>query len=328
MPERSIIHYWSALLASNVANQSNDIAIITDEPGWHGRVLTEALRTRGYNSRYLSLTDCQLHLDRASDILTLPGFSSGLPAGVFVRGVPGGSLEQVIFRLNILHILHDQGIAVFNTGRAIEHTVDKSMTSYRLHKAGIPTPPTYVFESSESAQALLTSHKRLGKELVIKPLFGSQGIGVQKLTAELLHSHDVLTNGLYYLQEFVQQKQNHRQDIRVLVIGGHARKAMLRKGVSWITNRTQGARCVTLALDKPLRAMAEAASAAVDIDYCGVDLIVDATGQLQVLELNSIPAWWGLQQVVDDDIAGLLIDAFVKKIQRCSAALPDKHVHG
>jgi tetrahydromethanopterin:alpha-L-glutamate ligase len=54
--------------------------------------------------------------------------------------------------------------------------------------------------------------------------------------------------------------------------------------------------------------LAEAASRAVDIHYCGVDIIQDAQGKLYVLEVNSIPAWRGLQAVTELDIAQALVD--------------------
>jgi glutathione synthase/RimK-type ligase-like ATP-grasp enzyme len=54
--------------------------------------------------------------------------------------------------------------------------------------------------------------------------------------------------------------------------------------------------------------LAEAAAKAVAIDYCGVDIIRDRQGKLYVLEVNSIPAWKGLQAVVSTDIAQALVD--------------------
>ncbi len=304
-----------------MANSGNEIAIITDDPGWHGRKLKEALFKHGLNSRYLSLTDCSFQINDGRQIVSLPDFENNLPLGLFIRGVPGGSLEQVIFRLNVLHILKDMGITVFNNGRAIERTVDKSMTSYLLDKAGIPTPPTWVFESEDKALSLYESETRAGRELVLKPLFGSQGVGVQKMTQELIGRHQEVTQGLFYIQRMVDKNEGDWEDIRVLVINGKATKAMLRKGQSWITNRTQGAVCLPLTMDTTIRQLAEEAAAAVDIDYCGVDLIVDKQGVLQVLEVNSIPAWWGLQKVVGEDIATLLIDAFVSKINQLQSEI-------
>jgi len=70
------------------------IVIFTDDPGWHGRQLKRAFARRGYAADYLSLTDCRVDLSQASGV-AIPGFGHALPDGVFVRGVPGGTLEQV-----------------------------------------------------------------------------------------------------------------------------------------------------------------------------------------------------------------------------------------
>lgn len=87
---------------------------------------------------FISLRECSLELLSGSAGITIPGFAEGLPPGVFVRGVPGGTLQQVIARLDVLHALKMSGILVYNDGRAIERTVDKAMTSWLLHRAGIP----------------------------------------------------------------------------------------------------------------------------------------------------------------------------------------------
>ena len=171
----------------------SDIVIFTDDPGWHGRELSQALINKGYRGHYLSLTDCSISIQTSGPVLNLSGLTGGLPAAAFVRGVPGGTLEQVIFRLNILHILKDLGIPVMNDGRAIERTVDKAMTSYLLNRAGIPTPETHVFESVQQAYALMQQQQ----QWVIKPLFGSQGIGVQKLSHELLEVIQIPLKGYF-----------------------------------------------------------------------------------------------------------------------------------
>ncbi len=49
------------------------------------------------------------------------------------------------------------------------------------------------------------------------------------------------------------------------------------------------------------------------MDYAGVDLIRDPEGRLNVLEVNSIPAWHGLQSVVKDNIAAMLVDDFLNR---------------
>lgn len=292
-------------------NFSGRIAIVTDDPGWHGKRLREALAARGYDYRYLSLTACQINLEPDGLPLRLPGFEDRLPDGVFVRGVPGGSLEQVTFYLDILHGLKLLGIPVYNDGRAVERTVDKAMTSFLLKRAGIPTPATWVLGDPEAARTIAERELRAGQQLVSKPLFGSQGQGLRRY--QTLADLDGFSpdNGLFYLQRFVHcGEQPH--DFRVFVIGGRAVAAMRRCGVTWLNNVHQGARCEPVRLDDLLLCrLAEDAVQVLEMNYAGVDIIRDEHGRYSVLEVNSIPAWKGLQSVSDVAIAELLVEDFL-----------------
>lgn len=284
------------------------IPVFTDDPGWHGQRLKEAFAVRGYEAVFISLKDCYFNLTRGHSGLVIPGFDK-LPSIAFVRGVPGGSLQQVIVRLDILHALDALGVKVYNGGRAVERTVDKAMTSFLLHQHGISTPRTWVCESRHVAQAVI-ERESVQAPLVIKPLFGSQGQGVR-----LIKQGDAFpvpmerfVDGMYYLQTYIDSGEGAWHDHRVFVINGKAVAAMVRHGASWVNNVALGGRCELIAHDNELGALAEAASRAVDIDYCGVDIIRDAQGQLYVLEVNSIPAWKGLQAVTQLDIAQALVD--------------------
>jgi tetrahydromethanopterin:alpha-L-glutamate ligase len=297
-----------------VEQSQRKVAIVTDDPGWHGRELVNALKDHGLDGQYLSLTDCTIEIGGDNPELHFPGFDDQTPLAFFVRGVPGGSLEQVIFRLDILHALHDSGVTVFNTPRAIERTVDKPLTSLLLSRAGLPTPRTWICESPEHALDILDKETGNEKQLVLKPLFGSQGIGVHLVDKDSGLIHDDKFAGIYYLQRFIERKNNEFTDIRVLVIDGIAKAAMLRRGDDWITNRAQGATCEAIKIDSEIAQLAESACKVLDIDYAGVDLMQDKNGQFYIIEVNSIPAWYGLQNVVDFNIASCLIDSFVKHI--------------
>ena len=96
------------LAESFVVDQNKSIAIITDDPGWHGRQLVNAFEQRGIQSIYVRLQDCHFELDREGSFLNIPGFS-GLPLGVFIRGVPGGSLDQVVYYLDIFACIGGAG---------------------------------------------------------------------------------------------------------------------------------------------------------------------------------------------------------------------------
>lgn len=289
------------------------IVIFTDEPGWHGKRLKRAFAARGYRAVYLPLAACRVDLERGIGGLVLPGFEERLPDGAFVRGIAGGTLEQVTLRLDFLHALPAVGVPVYNAARAIEKSVDKAMTSLLLHQAGVPTPPAWVTESETQARALLMRETAGGHELVLKPLFGSQGAGLRRLAAPADLPPAADYRDVYYLQRFVGPAAGPSEDYRVLVAGGAARAAMTRRGTNWINNVAQGARCLPAPDDAELMRMAEAAAAALDMDYAGVDLMRDRNGRLAVLEVNSIPAWRGLQTVASQDIARILVDDFLDR---------------
>jgi tetrahydromethanopterin:alpha-L-glutamate ligase len=287
------------------------IAIVTDDPGWHGKRLREALAARGYDYRYVSLTVCRISVEPEGLPVILPGFEDQLPDGVFVRGVPGGTLDQVVFWLDILHALKLLGIPVYNDGRAVERTVDKAMTSFLLHRAGIPTPPTWALSDPEAARAIAERELGAGHHLVSKPLFGSQGTGLRRYASLDDLAGFSADNGIFYLQRFVHcGEQPH--DFRVFVIKGKAVAAMRRSGVTWLNNVHQGARCEPVRLDDLLLCrLAEDAVKVLDMGYAGVDVIRDEHGRYSVLEVNSIPAWKGLQSVTEVSIADLLVEDFL-----------------
>ena len=291
------------------------IPIFTDEVaqqgGWHGAALSQAFAARGVQAVFVSLQDCTIDLSGESPEVRIPQFSKKPPAA-FVRGIAGGTMQQITTRLNILHILEIQGVKIYNSGRAIERTVDKAMTSFLLSAANIATPPTWVCESRQKAHQMMVAQLQNTK-LVMKPLFGSQGRGIRLLEAsnKLPLPMDAHVDGVFYLQQWIEtQDANH--DYRVFVINNKAVAAMRRSGECWLNNVAQGATCEAVD-DAEVMAIAEKAAIALQIDYCGVDIMRDKNGKIWVLEVNSIPAWQGLQSVVKNNINQLLINDILSK---------------
>lgn len=280
----------------------NRVALFVDQPDWHARRLGAAIAARGGEAVLCSLRDCAFRLGEGGAGIDIPGFGGALPDAVLVRSIAAGSFEQVTLRLGLLHALAASGVAVINDARAIERCVDKSMTSFLLHRAGLPTPATLVSESEAAAQRWRAARPEAQVE---KPLFGSQGRGLVRLAPEdplpALESY----GGVRYLQRFVG-RDNDWRDFRVMVIGGEPVAGMIRRGRSWITNVGRGGRCEPVQLSERLGALSVAAVSAVSADYAGVDLIEDEDGALMILEVNSMPAWKGLQSVAAGDIAGQL----------------------
>jgi tetrahydromethanopterin:alpha-L-glutamate ligase len=284
------------------------IVIFTDEVatkgGWHGAQLQAAFAKRDVETIFVSLKDCLLNLEDKKPTIQMPNVNE-LPKAAFVRGIAGGSLQQITQRLNILHALKMLDVAVYNDGRAIERTVDKAMTSFLLRQNGVNTPKTWVCESRASAHEIIAQQPNL----VIKPLFGSQGAGVRLVSQQLPLPGDPFVDGVFYLQSFV--KASH--DYRVFVVNNQAVAAMKRTGDNWLHNAALGAKCEACN-EADVMEIALQAARVLAIDYCGVDVIRDENNQLFVLEVNSIPAWRGLQSVTESNIAQALVDDFLSKL--------------
>ncbi|MEM5382869.1 RimK family alpha-L-glutamate ligase [Paraburkholderia phymatum] len=326
------------------------VAIMTDETGWHTGRLKKAFRARGVEARCVDLATCRIDTTWSPYGLAIPGFARELPDAVFVRGIAGGTFEQVTLRLGILHALRECGIPVYNDARAIERSVDKSMTSFLLHRAGVPTPAAWATESAAFAQRVLMRETAARHQVVLKPLFGSQGKGLRRLGASAARDGTLKPlpslrgyQQVAYLQRFVDtagagsvggatrgtSASRAGFDWRVLVIGGRAVAAMRRVGGrGWIHNVARGAQCEPSALDPTLAALAERATAALGLDYAGVDLIPDPSmpddaGVPLVLEVNGVAAWRGLQSVTSIDIAAALVDDLLdRKLAGSRAAAP------
>jgi tetrahydromethanopterin:alpha-L-glutamate ligase len=290
------------------------IAIFTDDPGWHGKQLKLAFANRGYDSHYVSLTESKIQLEASGLSIRIPEFEDQLPDAVFVRGVPGGSLQEVVFYLDILHALKLLNIPVYNDGHAIERSVDKGMTSFLLKNAGLPTPPTWVLRNREQALEIAETQLQQGYKLISKPLFGSQGEGIRRL--EKLTDLFWLTasNGIYYLQRFVECAGEGYVDKRVFVVNGKVIATMRRHGgKSWLNNVARGARCEAIEVEETLAQLAIKATAALKMDYAGVDIIKDNKGDYSIIEVNSIPAWKGLESVCDVTVAEVLASDLIER---------------
>ncbi|MEQ1599377.1 MAG: RimK family alpha-L-glutamate ligase [Methylotenera sp.] len=285
------------------------VVVFTDDAGWHGAQLKQAFAARDVEMAFASLKDCLIDCSGKKPLIKIPQFE-GLPKAVFVRGITGGTLQQITTRLNVLHMLKALGVLVYNDGRAIERTVDKTMTSFLLHNHGVATPQTWVCESRKQAYEIISQYP----QLVIKPLFGSQGQGVRladKTVPPL--PMDAFVDGVFYLQIYIEAPH----DYRVFILNNQVVAAMKRSGEAWLHNVAQGAQCENV-LNKSAEVdvldIALQAASVLDIAYCGVDVIRDKNGKLYVLEVNSIPAWRGLQGVSNVNIARVLVDDFMSHL--------------
>jgi RimK family alpha-L-glutamate ligase len=300
-------------LAQRLTARHLRIGLVVCSMDWHARVLTRALAALGATSAPIMLTACGIATSSATG-LAIDGLGAGLPDAILVRDMSGGSFEAVTLRLGILHAAREVGVTVWNDARAIERCVDKSMTSFLLARAGLPTPPAWAVESREAAAAIV-AREAACSPLVLKPLFGSQGRGLRLIRMPDDLPEPAAVSGVYYLQRFVGIEHDGFRDFRLLVSRGRVVAAMARHSPDWITNVKRGGRPVAVVASAEMRELAVRATAAVGAAFAGVDVLYDGDGHLTVLEVNSMPAWSGLQRVTSFDIAGALAGDLIAELR-------------
>jgi tetrahydromethanopterin:alpha-L-glutamate ligase len=228
--------------------------------------------------------------------------------GVLVRMMPPGSLEQVVFRMDALHRLEALGLPVLNPPRAVEAAVDKYLASARLDAQGLPVPETWVGESAGPAMAAFRS---LGGDVVVKPLFGSEGRGLVRVSDPELALRTFRTlerlAAVLYVQRHVR---NPGYDVRAFVLGGKVLGAMRRYAADgeWRTNVAIGGRPEVFAIDDEAAGLALRAARAVGATMAGVDLLPDLdSGRWTVLEVNAVPGWKALGAATGVDVATAIL---------------------
>jgi RimK family alpha-L-glutamate ligase len=231
---------------------------------------------------------------------------------LITRPIGRGSLEEIIFRMDLLHNLENLGMYVINPAKSIERSVDKYYALALLEKNGVSVPRTAVTESHE--QALRCFHE-LGGDIVVKPLFGSRGIGATRISdpniAERVFRTISFYHGVLYLQEFIPHGFS---DIRAFVIGNQVIASMRRVAKSWKTNVSLGAKPVAIKLNQELETLAVKAARVVGCKVSGVDILEGPNGPL-VIELNSQPGWSGLQSVTAINIADKILEYMVSELK-------------
>ncbi len=231
---------------------------------------------------------------------------------IITRPIGRGSLEEIIFRMNLLHKLERAGMLIINPPLAIERSVDKYCSLTLFQENGIPVPRTAVTESHDEA---LKCFYELGEDVVVKPVFGSRGVGATRINDSDIAARVFRTisfyHGVLYLQEFIPHGDS---DIRAFVIGDRVIAAMRRISENWKTNVSLGAKPVSFQLSSELENLAVKAAKVIGCKVTGVDLMEGPEGPV-VIEINSQPGWKGLQSVTKTNIADEIISYVVSELK-------------
>ena len=295
--------------------KTKNVIIFSDSHDWHCNQLKKELQKLGCKIFFLSLDECYISTTTKTNIF-IPGFSKNLPDGCFIRTIGKGSFQQITRRLTILHALNKLKVVLFNDVNCIEKTTDKSMTTFLLSHNKIKTPETWVPEKLEVARNILNKLKKKKLYGMWKPLFGSQGKDIKIIKNNKLKKE---SEQVYYLQRYenIKTKLDEKwQDFRIFVCNNKIIASMIRENKKKITNINQGGKPIKFIPGKELKKISLQASQLVKADYVGIDLVKDKKAKFKIIEINSIPAWKGLQQTTKKNIAAILAKTFLDKINK------------
>jgi ribosomal protein S6--L-glutamate ligase len=282
------------------------IAVLCSPESWYARDLNRAAQLVGH--QLLLVPFSRITATVGDEPCTFLSGECDLAEcdAVLVRTMPPGSLEQVVFRMDVLARLETAGKLVLNPPKALEAAIDKYLALAKLQAAGLTVPATWVGQTAEDAMA---AFERLGGDVVVKPLFGGEGRGITRVSDEqlALRAFKLLEQlgAVIYLQQYVPHQGF---DLRLLVIGERVLAMKRSNAADWRTNLSRGATATPLEPDAQLVDMALRAAAAIGAPLAGVDILPDRRGGRLLLEVNAVPGWKGLSRALHVDVAALMLD--------------------
>ena len=291
------------------------IGLITRDPeSWCSNQLLKSMMKKGIDPLCFSLPDLVARVSVRPYVTTKEGIDLLKElSSILIRPIGRGSLEEIIFRMDVLRGLERKGLLVINPPRAIEISADKYRSLMLMEEQGIKVPPTI---ATEDAEAAMQAFQELGGDVVIKPIFGSRGMGIGRVNDpeaawRIFHALSY-TRHVLYVQKFIP---HGTRDIRLFVIGDRVIAAMYREADGWKTNIDRGARPVPFKPSKELEDLAIKVAKTIGCKIAGVDVMESQEGYV-VNEINSQPGFRGLQLVTKVNIADEIIDYILENIRR------------
>lgn len=217
---------------------------------------------------------------------------------------------------HVMELLSDTSVALVNDFETVQLCGDKAFTSVKLKKHGIPTPEFRVAFDKESA---LKALEEFGYPAVLKPVDGSWGRMVTKITsrdsAEAAIEHksnlDSHYHSIYYVQEFID---TGNKDIRAFVLGEDVVGAAYRKSDHWITNAARGGESKPYPISSELENIVSATSEVFGGGALAVDLLESERGLL-INEINCSMEFKESMKSIEENIPARLLDYTISQAE-------------
>lgn len=206
-------------------------------------------------------------------------------------------------------MLEAAGLRLFNRRSAVEICDDKMLTHLALAGKGIPMPDTvagalcYTQDAALSDETVCKLENSLGYPMIIKQSYGSLGKGIYRVEnrKELKNVYDGIKLAPHLFQRSIEE--SYGRDVRVIVVGRKCVAAMERRSDGdFRSNLELGGKGFPYKTNVKLNDICRRTSEILDLDYCGIDLLVGREGYL-VCEVNSNAFFGGIEKVTGIDVA-------------------------
>ncbi|MDA7904209.1 RimK family alpha-L-glutamate ligase [bacterium] len=288
------------------------LGILSTSPSCYStRRLREAALNRGHTCKVLNTLKFSIDVAAGNPAL----FYRQNPLSDYDAVLPRIGASITYFGTAVLRQFEQMDIFCTNTAAGVANSRDKLRCLQILsrHQIGIPET-TFVRDKKDVLPAI---ERVGGAPVIIKLLEGTQGIGV--LLAETQQSAEAIIELLQsqkqsvLIQKFVSESKG--RDIRAFVVGDQVIGAMRRvaQGQEFRSNVHRGGKTERVILDENYCETAVRATQILGLRVAGVDMLEGADGP-QIMEINSSPGLEGIENCLQLDIAGAIIDYIAAQV--------------
>ncbi|MBO7186937.1 MAG: RimK family alpha-L-glutamate ligase [Clostridia bacterium] len=214
--------------------------------------------------------------------------------------------------------LEKMGYKLFNSADAIAVCDDKMLTHLSLSGHNIKMPFTIsspiMYSENTDDNFLQKVQEKIPYPIIVKNVYGSMGRSV--FIANNYSELKALFEKLKMYPHIYQQKVGTLgMDTRVITIGKRAVSAMCRYNPNdFRSNVELGGTGTPVLLDDAKKTLAEEVSKVLNLDYAGIDILTDETGEY-ICEVNSNAFFLGMEKSTGVNIAGLYAEHIIKTVK-------------
>jgi len=216
--------------------------------------------------------------------------------------------------------LEKMGYRLFNKSEAIQACDNKSLMHIQLANLGIKMPKTIIAPFAFGKHNIDEHYAKeifneLGSSVVIKESYGSFGEQVYKAESitDFLSVVRRIDKKEFIIQEYIQS--SFGRDIRINIIGDEIVGAMERSNqTDFRANITLGGKGSLTKLSNQQKEIALAAHNALNLDFCGVDLLFGENGDPILCEVNSNVNFLSYEEISGLNFSDILLNYIIKEL--------------